>query len=42
MKIRKMTPEDAALVSEIERQSFSTPWSGQGFLDALAQECTVF
>jgi ribosomal-protein-alanine N-acetyltransferase len=42
MKIRKMTPEDAALVSEIERQSFSTPWSRQGFLDALAQECTVF
>jgi ribosomal-protein-alanine N-acetyltransferase len=37
-----MTPEDAALVSEIERQSFSTPWSRQGFLDALAQECTVF
>lgn len=42
MKIRRMTPEDAALVSEIERQSFSTPWSSQGFLDALAQECTVF
>jgi ribosomal-protein-alanine N-acetyltransferase len=42
MKIRKMTPEDAAAVSEIERQCFSTPWSSQGFLDALAQECTVF
>jgi ribosomal-protein-alanine N-acetyltransferase len=42
MKIRKMTPEDAALVSEIERKCFSTPWSSQGFLDALAQECTVF
>jgi ribosomal-protein-alanine N-acetyltransferase len=37
-----MTPEDVALVSEIERQSFSTPWSRQGFLDALAQECTDF
>jgi ribosomal-protein-alanine N-acetyltransferase len=42
MKIRRMTTEDAALVSEIERQSFSAPWSIQGFLDALAQDCTVF
>jgi ribosomal-protein-alanine N-acetyltransferase len=42
MKIRRMTPEDVALVSEIERQSFSAPWSRRGFLDALAQECTAF
>jgi ribosomal-protein-alanine N-acetyltransferase len=37
-----MEPADAAAVSEIEQQSFSQPWSRQGFLDALANEYTVF
>ena len=33
--IRQMCPEDAAAAAEIERSSFSSPWSVQGFLDAL-------
>lgn len=30
--VRKMTKEDAASVSEIERECFSSPWTEQGIL----------
>lgn len=35
MLIRPMEPEDADSVAQIENESFSQPWSRQGFLDAL-------
>ena len=35
MIIRPMEPEDADSVAQIENESFSQPWSRQGFLDAL-------
>ena len=35
MIIRPMEPEDADSVAQIEKDSFSQPWSGQGFLDAM-------
>ena len=42
MMVRRMKPEDVPAVSEIEKASFSQPWSGQGFWDALANENAVF
>ncbi len=35
MIIRPMEPEDTDSVVQIEKDSFSQPWSRQGFLDAL-------
>ena len=35
MIIRPMEPEDADSVAQIEKDSFSQPWSRQGFLDAM-------
>lgn len=42
MEIREMTEKDADAVSAIEAAVFSQPWSRQGFLDALAMDCTLF
>ncbi|WP_455721318.1 ribosomal protein S18-alanine N-acetyltransferase [Agathobacter sp.] len=35
MIIRPMEPEDTDSVAQIEKDSFSQPWSRQGFLDAM-------
>lgn len=35
MIIRHMEPEDADSVAQIEKDSFTQPWSRQGFLDAM-------
>ncbi len=35
MIIRPMEPEDTDSVVQIEKDSFSQPWSRQGFLDAM-------
>lgn len=40
--IRAMCPADVAAVAEIEAQTFSQPWSRQGFLDALGLDGTLF
>ncbi len=40
--IREMTEADIGTVAQIETAVFSQPWSRQGFLDALAMECTLF
>lgn len=40
--IRKMTSADAQEVSRIEQQTFSQPWSCQGFLDALTGGNAIF
>lgn len=42
MEIRAMTEADVNAVSAIEAAVFSQPWSRQGFLDALAMDCTLF
>ncbi len=42
MRIRKMMPEDVRQVAAIERDTFSQPWSEQGFLDSLANPDTLF
>lgn len=42
IEIRAMCPADVAAVAEIEAQSFSQPWSRQGFLDALGLDGTLF
>ena len=42
LKIRRMEPEDAVGVSEIESQVFSEPWTCQGFLDTLAGGQAIF
>ena len=34
-RIRPMEPEDADSVAQIEKDSFTQPWSRQGFLDAM-------
>ena len=36
MIIRPMEPEDADSVAQIEKDSFTQPWSRQGFLCAVA------
>lgn len=38
MQIRRMRTEDCVRVAEIERSSFSIPWSEQAFLDTLERE----
>ena len=35
MIIRPMEPEDADSVAQIEKDSFTQPWSRLGFLDAM-------
>lgn len=42
MMIRRMRPEDVAGAAEIERLTFSAPWSEKGFLDALENVNAVF
>lgn len=41
-KIRPMREEDIPQVAEIERASFSQPWSAQGFLDTLRNKNTIY
>ena len=36
MEIRRMTTADAEAVAVIEKNTFSDPWSKQGFLDTIA------
>lgn len=42
MRIRRMKPEDVRQVAAIERDTFSQPWSEQGFLESLANPDTLF
>ena len=42
IRIRKMSTEDLAEVARIEKETFSLPWSQQGFADSLAQENTCY
>ena len=37
-----MMPDDVRQVAAIERDTFSQPWSEQGFLDSLANPDTLF
>ncbi|MEE1027163.1 MAG: ribosomal protein S18-alanine N-acetyltransferase [Agathobacter sp.] len=41
MLIRKMTEQDICRVWEIEKQSFSMPWSEDGFMAALSMEDNI-
>lgn len=41
MIIRPMEQDDADAVSAIEAESFSMPWTKQGFLDALDMESNI-
>lgn len=40
--VRKMQVKDALPVSRIEQETFSKPWSYQGFVDALNLGNTIF
>ena len=42
IEIRNMEPADVQAVVQIEEEAFSTPWTKQGFLDALKQEHAIF
>lgn len=42
IRIERMTEEFIPQVAAIEAEIFSTPWSGQGFADALAMDHTLF
>ena len=42
MTIRKMTPADAARAAQIERETFSLPWSENAFGDAVRDENALF
>ncbi len=42
IEIRNMVPEDVQAVVQIEKDVFSTPWTRQGFFDALSQEQNIF
>ncbi len=42
IKIRGMSSDDIPEVAEIERATFSEPWSGKGFAESLAQEYNLF
>lgn len=42
IRIRKMSTEDLMEVARIEKETFSLPWSQQGFADSLAQENTCY
>ena len=41
MLIRPMEPEDIEAVAAIESQSFSMPWSQNGFMEALKMEHNI-
>ena len=40
--IRRAVPDDIDAIAEIERQSFSEPWSEQTLLSYLEQGCDIF
>ncbi len=40
--IRKMTIEDVPQVAQIEKESFSMPWSEKSFTDALIDENNIY
>ena len=42
MLVRKMTVDDVAAVSEIEKACFSLPWSAKSFEDSITREDTIF
>lgn len=42
MRIRRMMPDDAESVAYIEQNTFSQPWSRQGFLDSLKLPDVIF
>ena len=41
-EIKRMQPQDANRMAEIDRQVFSQPWSEQGFLSALQSPDTLY
>ena len=41
-KIRKMQEADLDRIAEIAAQSFSSPWSRQGFAEAIPMENACF
>ena len=42
MLVRKMTLNDVAAVSEIEKACFSLPWSEKSFEDSITRDDTIF
>lgn len=40
--IRKMTADDASAVAEIEKESFSSPWSQEGLLSEVSNPSAEF
>ena len=42
MIVRLMRDEDTEQVEQIERKTFSRPWSRQGFLDAIRNKDTLY
>ena len=42
VQIRPMSPADIPAAAALERQSFSEPWSEQGFEDALLGQQNIF
>lgn len=40
--VRRMVREDISKVAQIERDSFSMPWSEKSFTDALADENNIY
>lgn len=42
MIIREMTEEDLVQVVEIEKETFSQPWSKEGFLGSLKEKSTLY
>ena len=42
MTIESMTVDDIAQVAEIERQSFSIPWSEKAFRDSMESDNTIY
>lgn len=37
-----MRTDDLEQVAEIEKNTFSVPWSAKGFADSMEQDCTLF
>lgn len=42
IKIRRMTAEDVPAVAEIERESFSQPWSEKAYLDTVSDKNALY
>ncbi len=42
LEIREMRETDLEQVAEIERRTFSEPWTAKGFADSMAQPCTLY